>query len=98
MSTNTQEVIKNIAKDFDLPYDLFLQKSSQLYLEKKFKKIRIDILEIAGKYGISTISDFENLYKQGKIDESNTFNDYKRLDRLEYEKDKIEKLLNQIKF
>jgi len=97
MSTNTQEVIKNIAKDFDLPYDLFLQESSQLYLEKKIKKIRIEILEIAGKYGVSTISDFENLYKQGKIDESNTFDDYKRLDRLEYEKEKIEKLLKQIK-
>ena len=55
-------------------------------------------MEIASKYGVSTISDFENLYRQGKIEESNTIDDYKRLDRLEYEKKKIEKLLKQIKF
>lgn len=98
MNTNTQKIIRNIAKDFNLPYDLFLQESSQLYLEKKLKKIRIDIWEIASKYGVSSISEFENLYKQGKIEESQTFDDYKRLDRLEYEKEKIEKLLQQIKF
>ena len=98
MNTNTQKIIRNIAKDFNLPYDLFLQESSQLYLEKNLKKIRIDIWEIASKYGVSSISEFENLYKQGKIEESQTFDDYKRLDRLEYEKEKIEKLLQQIKF
>ena len=98
MNTNTQKIIRNIAKDFNLPYDLFLQESSQLYLEKNLKKIRIDIWEIASKSGVSSISEFENLYKQGKIEESQTFDDYKRLDRLEYEKEKIEKLLQQIKF
>lgn len=98
MFTNTQKIIRNIAKDFELPYDVFLQESSQLFLEKKIKKIRIDILEIAGRYGVSSISEFENLYKQGKIEESQTLDDYKRLDRLEYEKEKIEQLLQQIKF
>ncbi len=98
MNTNTQKIIRNIAKDFELPYDVFLQESSQLFLEKKIKKIRIDILEIAGRYGVSSISEFENLYKQGKIEESQTLDDYKRLDRLEYEKEKIEQLLQQIKF
>jgi len=98
MNTNTQKIIRNIAKDFELPYDLFLQESSQLFLEKKLKKIRIDILEIAGRYGVSSISEFENLYKQGKIEESQTFDDYKLLDRLEYKKEKIEKLLKKIKF
>ena len=98
MITDTQKIIRNIAKDFELPYDLFLQESSQLFLEKKLKKIRIDILEIAGRYGVSSISEFENLYKLGKIEESQTFDDYKRLDRLEYEKEKIEKLLQELKF
>ncbi|NIA02343.1 MAG: hypothetical protein GWP15_03090 [Nitrospirae bacterium] len=98
MYTNTQKIIKNIAKDIELPYDLFLQESSRLFLETKIKKIRIGILEIAGKYGVSTISEFENLYRQGKIEESQTLDDYKRLDRLEYEKEKIEKLLQELKF
>ena len=98
MYTNTQKIIRNIAKDIELPYDLFLQESSRLFLERKIKKIRIDILEIAGKYGVSTISEFENLYKQGKIEESQTLDDYKRLDRLEYEKEKIEKLLQELEF
>ncbi len=98
MYTNTQKIIRNIAKDIELPYDLFLQESSRLFLEKKIKKIRIDILEIAAKYGVSTISEFENLYRQGKIEESQTLDDYKRLDRLEYKKEKIEKLLQELKF
>ena len=97
MYSNTQKIISDIAKDFNLSYDLLLFESSQLFLEKELKKIRMNIFEIAGRYGVSSISEFENLYKQGKIEESQTFDDFKLLDRLEYKKEKIEKMLKQIR-
>jgi len=96
MSLNTQTMIQNIAKDFNLSYELFIQESARLFLGKKLKEIKSQIYEIACRYGISSIDDFEDLYKQGKIEELATFNDYKTFDRLEFQKDKIEKLLDEI--
>lgn len=96
MESTTQNIAKKIAKDFDLPYDHFLKESSRLFLEKKLKTIVADILEIATRYGVSSTSEFENLYIKGKIDESSSLVDFKQLDRLEYKKEKIQKLLEQI--
>ena len=79
-----------------LSYDLFLQESTRLFLEKKLREIKSQIYEIAGKYGISSIQAFEDLYKEGKLEEFETFNDYKTLDRLEFQKAKIEELLNEL--
>jgi len=96
MESIAQNIAKKIAKDFDLSYEHFLKESSQLFLEKKLKTIVADILILANRYGVSTTSEFEDLYKKGKIDESTSLDDFKQMDRLEYEKEKIQKLLEKL--
>jgi hypothetical protein len=96
MSTHTKSMIEKSAKNFNLSSDDFLKESTRIFLEKKLKEVRSNIFEIASKYGISSISDFEELYKKGKLDEFDSFEDYKTLDRLEFQKEKIEKLLSDM--
>lgn len=92
----TELIIENIAKDFNLSYHDFLEASARAYLEKKLRDIRASIYEIACKYRVESIVEFENLYREGKIGELETFNDYTRLDRLEFQKDKIQNLLKEL--
>lgn len=96
MLTDTKSMVKKIARDLNLTDDAFLKESSRIFLERKLKEIKAGIFEIASRYGVSSIVDFENLYKEGKLDEFNSFEEYKALDRLEYQKEKIEKLLSDL--
>ena len=48
------------------------------------------------KYGISSIEEFEDLYKKGEIEEEGTWEEFFRLDHLEAEKEAIKKALEVV--
>ena len=85
-----------IAKDLNIDYHTFLHQSQRLFLEEKLKEVKSAIHDIAGKYNINSIEEFERLFKEGSIEEYTSLEDYKKLDRLEYQRDKIESYLQLI--
>ncbi|HNZ27312.1 MAG TPA: hypothetical protein PLG34_09055 [Spirochaetota bacterium] len=92
----TTAVINEIAKDFNISKEKLLNDSIRYYLEKELKDLKIKLFQIGTKYNITTIDEFENLYRSGKISENNTFEDYKNFDRLEFKKEKIETILKRL--
>ena len=74
-----------------------LRESLVAFLEKKLKEIKLQIYEISKNYGVSTIEEFEDLYKEGVIEEKFSWKDYQKLDHLEFKKEQLEKILRQIK-
>ena len=89
-------LIDHITEDLNIPYNSFLQLSTKVFLEKQLKEIQTQIYEIAVKYKVKSIFEFEKKYKTGTLDEFETFPDYKELDRLEYKKERIQKMLNSL--
>lgn len=53
-------------------------------------------IQIAGKYGISSVEGMEELYKRGTLEEADTWRDFQRLDHLEYKREQLEKLLKEL--
>lgn len=51
-----------------------------------------EIFNIAKKYGISSIDEFEERYKKGEIEEEGTWEDFLKLDHLEAEKESIKSI------
>jgi hypothetical protein len=51
---------------------------------------------IVNKYGISTFEEMENAYKENKISEKNSYEDYFTLAHLEEEITELKKVLNNI--
>ena len=88
--------IKEITKDLNIDYHTFLHQSQRLFIEEKLKEIKAQIHEIAGKYNIQSIAEFDKLYQEGKIEEHTSMEDYKKLDRLEYQRDKLNSYLQQM--
>ena len=74
-----------------------LRESLVAFLEKKLKELKLQIYEISKNYGVSTIEEFEDLYKEGVIEEKFSWKDYQKLDHLEFKKEQLEKILRQIK-
>ena len=48
-----------------------------------------EIFNIAKKYGVLSIEEFEYRYKKGEIEEEGTWDDFFKLDHLEAEKESI---------
>lgn len=67
-----------------------MRQSLRTFLERKLR-------EIKAKYMISSIEEFEELYKEGKIEEKSSFEDFRRLDHLEFKKEELEKILEELK-
>ncbi|KAF5430241.1 hypothetical protein C5S39_07915 [Candidatus Methanophagaceae archaeon] len=73
------------------------KESLKTYLHIKLRRCESEIFNIAKKYGISSIEEFEDRYKKGEIEEEGTWEDFFRLDHLEAEKEAIKKALEVVR-
>ncbi|HJH27103.1 MAG TPA: hypothetical protein C5S37_10140 [Methanophagales archaeon] len=65
------------------------KESLKTYLHIKLRHCESEIFNIAKKYGILSIEEFEDRYKKGEIEEEGTWEDFFKLDHLEAEKETI---------
>ena len=96
MTTKTQVVIDAIAQELRLPREIVLAQGLKSLIEKNLREIKVEIFQITGKYGISSVREMEMRYRQGTLEEEDTWRDFQRLDHLEYKKEYLEKLLKDI--
>ena len=72
------------------------KESLKTYLHVKLRRCESEIFNIAKKYGILSIEEFEDRYKKGEIEEEGTWEDFFKLDHLEAEKESIKKALEVV--
>lgn len=82
-----------LAEKLNLSKEEMLRESLKFFLERKLREIKTEIFKIRTKYGVSSVEEFEELYKKGKIEEKDTWQELQRLDHLEFKKDELEKVL-----
>jgi len=73
------------------------RESIKAYLHNKLVHCESEIFNIAKRYGISSIEEFEERYKKGEIEEEDTWEDFFKLDHLEAEKESIKKALGVVR-
>ncbi len=72
------------------------KESVKAYLHIKLRHCESEIFNIAKKYGISSIEEFEERYKKGEIEEEGTWEDFFRLDHLEAEREAVKRALEEL--
>jgi len=60
------------------------------------KHCESELCNLARKYGVSSIEDFEEEYKKGNIAEEGTWEDFFMLDHLEAERESIGRDIEEI--
>jgi len=85
--------INDLAEKLNISADEIIRESLKIFLERKLRELKVEIFRIRSKYGISSVEEFEELYKRGEIEEKDTWQDLQRLDHLEFKKEEIEKIL-----
>ena len=96
MSTQTRELLSAVAQEFHLSEDDLLRESVRTLLERQLGRIKAEIFEIRGRYGISSVEDMETRYREDTLEEADSWRDLQRLDRLEYKRDRLVQLLEDL--
>ena len=73
------------------------RESLKTYLHTRLRRCESELFNLARKYGVSSIEDFEEEYKRGNIEEEGTWGDFFRLDHLEAERESIRGALGEIR-
>ena len=96
MSTQTRELLSAVAQEFHLSEDDLLRESVRTLLERQLGRIKAEIFEIRGRYGISSVEDMETRYREDTLEEADSWRDLQQLDRLEYKRDRLVQLLEDL--
>ncbi|MDN3514080.1 MAG: ribbon-helix-helix protein, CopG family [Candidatus Brocadia sp.] len=85
-----------LAEKLNLSKDEMLRESLKFFLERKLREIKTEIFKIRTKYGVSSVEEFEELYRKGEVEEKDTWQDLQKLDHLEFKKDELEEVLRTL--
>jgi hypothetical protein len=88
--------ILKIAPILNLTPEELERESLETYLHIRLKRCESELFNLARKYGVSSIEDFEEGYKRGNIGEERTWEDFFRLDHLESKRESLKKVSEEI--
>ena len=78
---------ESIATKLRLPPEELERESLRLFLNHRLRLVESFILGLAGKYGVTTVTELDKLVQTGQIHETEAFEDYFEFDHLEAERD-----------
>lgn len=79
-----------------MPQDELLKQGIRTLLERRLREVKSEIFEIAGRHGVSDVEDMESRYREGTLEEADSWRDLQSLDHLEYKRDRLIKLLEDL--
>ena len=81
--------LEYLAKDLRMKPEVLLKESVERFLKHKLKVIESELFIIAKRYGVTSVTEFDKMVKEGRLHEEDTFEDYFKFDNLEAERDRI---------
>ena len=92
MATSLEEA----ATMLQMKKDKLTEEGLKAYLRERARGLKAEITAIHLRYGVSSIGELDEMINRGELSESDTFDDFTRLDYLEGRKDKIKHILEKL--
>jgi hypothetical protein len=73
-----------------------LQQGLRSLLEHQLREVKAEIFAISGRYGVSSVEEMEDRYREGTLEEADSWQDLQRLDHLEHKRDSLLELLKVV--
>jgi len=91
-----ETMLKSMAEELRLSEEDLLKQGLRTFLERQLREVKAEIFRITGRYGVSCVEEMEARYRDGTLEEADTWLDLQRLDHLEYKRDRLLKLLEDL--
>jgi len=85
--------VKEVSETLGVPEDELVKRGVKAYLEMEIRRVRSEICGILSNYGVASFGEFDERISRGEFSETETFEDFTRLDYLGSMREKIERLL-----
>lgn len=93
MATSLEEA----ATMLHMKKEKLVEEGLKAYLRERLRGLKAEITSIYLRYGVSSLEELDEKVNEGELGESDTFDDFTRLDYLEGEKDKIRIIMEKLK-
>ena len=80
-------VYESVASRLQLSPQELERESLRLFLDHRLRLVESQILNLARRYGVQTVTELDELVQSGRVHESEAFEDYFQFDHLEAERD-----------
>ncbi|KXA97740.1 hypothetical protein AKJ39_03025 [candidate division MSBL1 archaeon SCGC-AAA259J03] len=88
--------IETISKTLGIKKSELIENGMQAYLKNEKRRLNSEIIDIFSKYDVDSLEEFDEKINKRKLGETETFDDFTRLDHLLDRRDKIDSLLREI--
>ncbi len=96
MVVDVTPLLGTVAREFHLSEADLVRHGVRAFVERQLLQVQAQVLEINGKYQVSSVAEMEARYQNGTLEESGSWRDYQRLDHLEFERDRLYGLLETL--
>jgi len=72
------------------------RESLRVYLQNRLAQVQVSLDELKNRYHVTTSEQMENLYREGKLGEENSWQDFFRFDHLEDERESLCRALDTL--
>ena len=96
MQLQDQTVLSNVATRLHISESTLMRESLRSFLEQQLRGLNAEVFILHLRYGVSSVEDMEARYQGGTLDEADSWRDLQRLDRLEFQRDELSKLLRTL--
>lgn len=96
MTVQVQKMLKAVAQELNLSQEELLKQGTRGLLERQLRGVKAEIFHITGRYGVSCVEEMEVRYRDGTLEEADSWRDLQRLDHLEYKRDRLLALLEAL--
>jgi len=93
MAVQTNTILSAVAQEMHISESDLLKQGMRVLLERQLREVRAQIFEITGRYRVSSVEEMEARYKNGTLEEADSWRDLHRLDHLEYKRDRLLQLI-----
>ena len=89
-------VYESVASRLQLSPQELERESLRLFLDHRLRLVESQILNLARRYGVQTVTELDELVQSGRVHESEAFEDYFQFDHLEAERDVLCKAMEEL--
>jgi len=92
----SEKTVTEIASLLQMPVVDLERESLRVYLHSRLAQVESALSALRQRYGVRSGEEMERLYREGKLAEENSWEDFFRLDHLEDEHDSLRRALDTL--
>lgn len=96
MSPQANKILSTVARELKISEEELVKQGLRSFLERQPREVKAEIFELSGRYGVPSVEEMEARYRDGTLEEADSWRDLQRLDHLEYKQDRLLQLLEVI--